>query len=77
MRDNKTLTTQKNHTHTAVDKKKTTHKPHFVKTTKTNLTLNKTTLTQTKQLTNLKNYITNLNTTIIPTTKMIANYHNL
>ena len=77
VRDNKTLTAQENRARAVIAGEKAAHKPRFVKTAKTGLTLDETALARARRLVGLKGYVTNIDASMMPAAEVIASYHDL
>jgi hypothetical protein len=77
VRDNKTLNLQENEARAVVAGDKTARTPRFVKVRNGARELDTASLARARRLVGLKGYVTNIDAALMPTTEIIASYHNL
>lgn len=77
VRDIKTLNLQENKARAVIAGDKTARTPRFVKTRNGARELDEASLQRARDLVGLKGYVTNIDTTLMPATEIIASYHDL
>jgi len=77
VRDTKTLNLQEAKARAVVAGDKTARTPRFVTVRNGARTLDETSLQRARHLVGLKGYVTNIDTTLMPATEVIASYHDL
>ena len=76
-RDTRTLTLQRDRAQAVVDGDKPAKKVRFVKTTGQQASLDESSLARAQALVGLKGYVTNITSSVMPATEIIASYHDL
>jgi hypothetical protein len=77
VRDNKTLNLQEAKAKAVVAGDKTARTPRFVKTRNGARELDEASLQRARRLVGLKGYVTNIDAALMPSTEVIASYHDL
>jgi hypothetical protein len=77
VRDTKTLNLQEHKARAVVAGDKTARTPRFVTVRNGARELDETSLQRARHLVGLKGYVTNIDTTLMPATEVIASYHDL